>query len=150
MKNEWPLSVAFVDLDGLKRINESHGQPVGDRVLQSAAHVLRGNTRETDMVARYDGEEFVLVLPATDQDTARTICDRIVNAFRQAHHDVGSSTLMITVTIGHATNWSGLAFDQVASLIQAADQALYTAKLQGRDRSLPYEAGERNPHMRFP
>ena len=140
---------AFVDLDGMKQINERHGQAAGDRLLQAAARVLRGNTRETDIVARHEGEEFVLVLPATDQDTARTICERIVSAFRQARHDVGAATLSVTVSIGHATNWSGLSFDNVEHLVKAAEQALYTAKLQGRDRSLAYEASARNPQVHF-
>lgn len=149
LKNEWPLSVAFVDVDGMKQINERHGHPAGDRLLQAAARVLRGNTRETDIVARYEGEEFVLVLPATDQDTARTICERIVSAFRQARHDVGAATLSATVSIGHATNWSGLSFDNVEHLVKAAEQALYTAKLQGRDRALAYDASARNPQVHF-
>lgn len=149
LRNEWPLSLALVDIDGLKQLNEMHGHATGDRLLQAAARLLRGNTRETDVVARYDGEEFVLVLPATDQDTARTICERIVTAFRQARHDLGNATLGVTVSIGHATNTSGHAFDNVEALLKAAEQALYTAKLQGRDRALPYEADARNLQVHF-
>jgi len=149
LKNEWPLSVALVDIDGLKQVNETHGHSTGDRLLQSVARLLRGNTRETDIVARYDAEEFVLVLPATDQDTARTICERIVNAFRQARHDLGIATLGVTASIGHATNTSGHAFDNVESLIKAADLALYTAKLQGRDRALAYEAHSDDLQVNF-
>ena len=149
LKNEWPLSVAFVDLDGLKVINETHGPAIGDKLLQAAARLLRGNTRETDLVARFGGEEFMLILPATDQDTARTICERIVNSFRQSRHDLGSVALGITASIGHATNWSGQAFENVEHLVKAAGEALYTAKLQGRDRSLAFQAPVRTQRAHF-
>src|SRR3984885_9907191 len=79
-RHKWPLSVAFVDLDNFKQLNDSFGQQAGDRVLQATARILRGNTRETDLIARHGGEEFVVVLPATDAETAHTICERIVMA----------------------------------------------------------------------
>ena len=81
-RHNWPLSVAFLDLDKFKQLNDSFGHQAGDRVLQATARILRGNTRETDFIARYGGEEFVVVLPATDADTAHRICERIVMAFR--------------------------------------------------------------------
>jgi diguanylate cyclase (GGDEF)-like protein len=148
VNHDWPLSIALVDLDGLKRINDAHGYDAGDRILQTAARILRGNTRETDIVARYAGEEFALVLPATDQDTARTICERIVSAFQQTRHDFGGPST-VTVSIGYATHWSGMPFGGVESFLNATEQALYTAKLQGRNRSLPYEAGSGSPTMQF-
>ncbi len=89
-RHKWPLSVAFVDLDNFKQINDNFGSQAGDRILQATARILRGNTRETDMIARYGGEEFVVVLPATDADTAHSICERIVMAFRNTGHVVGS------------------------------------------------------------
>ena len=89
-KHKWPLSVAFADLDNFKNINDSFGHQAGDRVLQATARILRGNTRESDVIARYGGEEFVVVLPATDASTAHAICERIVLAFRNTGHVIGS------------------------------------------------------------
>ena len=85
-RHKWPLSVAYIDLDNFKQLNDSFGQQAGDRVLQATARILRGNTRETDLIARHGGEEFVVVLPATDAETAHSICERIVMAFRNTGH----------------------------------------------------------------
>jgi diguanylate cyclase (GGDEF)-like protein len=137
-RHKWPLSVAFADLDDFKNINEIFGPQAGDRVLQATARILRGNTRETDLIARYGGEEFIVVLPATDAQTAHAICERIVMAFRNTGHVVGSERANVTVSIGCATQDALTQFSSPADLIAAADQALYTAKLRGRNRSVPF------------
>jgi diguanylate cyclase (GGDEF)-like protein len=138
-RHKWPLSVAYVDLDNFKQLNDSFGSQAGDRVLQATARILRGNTRETDMIARYGGEEFVVVLPATDADTAHSICERIVMAFRNTGHVVGSVHAKATVSIGCATHGAQIHFNNVADFIHAAGQALYTAKTRGRNRSVPFD-----------
>jgi diguanylate cyclase (GGDEF)-like protein len=138
-RHKWPLSVAFVDLDNFKQINESFGQQAGDRVLQATARILRGNTRETDLIARHGGEEFVVVLPATDAETAHSICERIVMAFRNTGHVVGSHHAKVTVSIGCATHGHQMQFGNHADFVKAADQALYTAKTRGRNRSVPFD-----------
>ena len=91
-RHKWPLSVAFADLDNFKSVNDRFGHQAGDRILQATARILRGNTRETDLIARYGGEEFVVVLPATDADTARSICERIVDGVpeHRSHDRLGS------------------------------------------------------------
>jgi diguanylate cyclase len=101
--------------------------------------MLRGNTRETDLIARYGGEEFVVVLPATDAETARCICERIVAAFRNTGHVIGSDHAQVTISVGCATHGSQHLFDRVEDFVKAADQALYTAKSGGRNRSVPYD-----------
>src|SRR5580692_2259153 len=138
-RHKWPLSVAFIDLDNFKLLNENFGHQAGDRVLQATARILRGNTRETDLIARYGGEEFVVVLPATDADTAHSICERIVMAFRNTGHVVGSHHAKVTVSIGCATHGAQIQFPNYSDFIKAADQALYTAKLRGRNRSVPFD-----------
>jgi diguanylate cyclase (GGDEF)-like protein len=138
-QHKWPLSVAFADLDNFKHINESFGHQAGDRILQATARILRGNTRETDLIARYGGEEFVVVLPATDAETARSICERIVMAFRNTGHVIGSDHAKVTISVGCATHGSQNLFENVADFVKAADQALYTAKTGGRNRSVPYD-----------
>jgi diguanylate cyclase (GGDEF)-like protein len=138
-RHKWPLSVAFADLDNFKGINDSFGHQAGDRILQATARILRGNTRETDLIARYGGEEFVVVLPATDADTARHICERIVLAFRNTGHVIGSDRATVTISIGCATHCAPTSFDNAADFVKAADQALYTAKLRGRNRTVPFD-----------
>jgi diguanylate cyclase (GGDEF)-like protein len=138
-RHKWPLSVAFADLDDFKKINDNFGHQAGDRILQATARILRANTRETDLIARYGGEEFVVVLPATDAETARSICERIVMAFRNTGHVIGSDHATVTISIGCATHGSQTLFNDVAGFIKAADQALYTAKMRGRNRSVPFD-----------
>ncbi|HEY1314639.1 MAG TPA: GGDEF domain-containing protein, partial [Steroidobacteraceae bacterium] len=138
-RHKWPLSVAFADLDNFKEINDNFGHQAGDRILQATARLLRGNTRETDLVARYGGEEFVVVLPATDAETARSICERIVMAFRNTGHVIGSDHAKVTISIGCATHGSQTLFTDVTDFIKAADQALYTAKMRGRNCSVPFD-----------
>jgi diguanylate cyclase (GGDEF)-like protein len=137
-RNRWPLSLAFADLDNFKAVNDSFGHQAGDRILEATARILRANTRESDVIARYGGEEFVVVFPATDADTAHSICERIVGAFETARHDVGRTQTKVTISIGCATHGQPTGFGSVAELISAADQALYTAKLRGRSRSVPF------------
>jgi diguanylate cyclase (GGDEF)-like protein len=138
-RHKWPLSVAFADLDNFKSVNDRFGHQAGDRILQATARILRGNTRETDLIARYGGEEFVVVLPATDADTARSICERIVTAFQNTAHVIGSEHARVTISIGCATHGTQISFPSVAEFVKAADQALYTAKLRGRNRIVPFD-----------
>jgi diguanylate cyclase (GGDEF)-like protein len=138
-RHDWPLSVAFADLDDFKSVNDRFGHQAGDRILQATARILRGNTRETDLIARYGGEEFVVVLPATDTDTARIVCERIVAAFQNTGHVIGAEHAKVTISIGCATLNGQTSFANVADLVKAADQALYTAKLRGRNRSVAFD-----------
>jgi diguanylate cyclase (GGDEF)-like protein len=138
-RHKWPLSVAFVDLDNFNQINDSFGHQACDRVLQATARILRGNTRETDLIARHGGEEFVVVLPATDAETAHSICERIVMAFRNTGHVVGSHHAKVTVSVGCATHGGQFQFSQYSDFVKAADQALCTAKTRGRNRSVPFD-----------
>jgi diguanylate cyclase (GGDEF)-like protein len=138
-RHKWPLSVAFADLDNFKSVNDKFGHQAGDRILQATARILRGNTRETDLIARYGGEEFIVVLPATDAETAHTICERIVLAFRNTGHVIGSDHAKVTISIGCATHGAQNTFANPADFVKAADQALYTAKLRGRNRTVPFD-----------
>jgi diguanylate cyclase (GGDEF)-like protein len=138
-RHKWPLSLAFADLDDFKSINDRFGHQAGDRILQATARILRGNTRETDLIARYGGEEFVVVLPATDADTAHGICERIVAAFQSTGHPIGSEHARVTISIGCATHGADVSFPNVTEFVRAADQALYTAKLRGRNQAVPFD-----------
>jgi diguanylate cyclase (GGDEF)-like protein len=137
-RHDHPLSVAFADLDNFKGVNDTYGHQAGDRILQTTARLLRENTRETDFIARYGGEEFIVVLPATDAVTAQRICERIVAALQLMTHEVGETRARVTISIGCSTHERGSSFANATDLVKAADQALYTAKMRGRNRAVPF------------
>jgi diguanylate cyclase (GGDEF)-like protein len=128
------LSVAHVDLDHFRKINERHGTPVGDRVLRSCAQALQSCVRGSDMVARFSGEEFLVVLPGADPQIARQVAQRMLNALATADHDPETGSVRVTASIGVATYTPKQRFASTLALIEAADHALYAAKLQGRNR----------------
>jgi len=127
------VTVALFDVDDFKRINDSWGHQVGDKVLQQLVTILRRELRTMDLLARYGGEEFVILLPETGGTGARLFTDRILR--RVAQHNFGSETAPISVTIsaGLATFPDDRAVDDEA-LLKLADENLYKAKRAGRNR----------------
>lgn len=127
-----PLSFVMIDLDRFKRVNDDHGHAAGDRVLRSLARLLRQRLRRGDIVGRYGGEEFAVILPRTAPAEAASILDTL----RQDFHGVGfrgagNSLFHVSFSAGVA----GLTeTGDMASLNLAADAALYYAKRSGRDR----------------
>jgi diguanylate cyclase (GGDEF)-like protein len=138
-RHHWPLSIALADLDGFENTNERFGHQVGDRILQEAARILRGNTRESDVIARHGGGKFAVVMPATDTATARSVCERIVAAFGTMEHVIGAERTTVTISIGCTTHGSEHSFAAVADFVKAADHALYAAKLRGRNRAVLFD-----------
>jgi diguanylate cyclase (GGDEF)-like protein len=128
------LSIAHVDIDHFRAINERHGTPVGDRVLQSCAHALQSCVRGSDMVARFSGEEFIVVLPGADPQIARQVAQRMLSALATADHDPQTGNVRVTASIGVATYTTKHRFPTTLALLEAADHALYAAKLCGRNR----------------
>lgn len=128
-----PLACAMIDLDSFKRINDDLGHDVGDAVLREAARRVRGAVREIDVVARYGGDELLLILPTTPFSGALTVASRVWNDIRSAPIQVGPHELRLTASIGVALYPSRDVTDAEA-LLRAADQALYQAKRDGRDR----------------
>ena len=120
-----PLSIAILDLDHFKRINDTHGHKTGDDVLVMAAHALGTHLRAEDQLGRLGGEEFLILLPDTDAAAASHVAEKL-------RHEVAAapSPVPVTVSAGVAT-WDGEASDD---LLQRADEALYAAKDAGRDR----------------
>ena len=127
-----PLSLLFVDLDGFKRINDAYGHLLGSRALVEAATIIRGSARETDVVARFGGDEFAIVLPETDPEgavfVARRIRDRISRYIFLADRGPGSR---LTASIGIATLRD--VADSAEDLLQAADAAMYRVKQEGKN-----------------
>ena len=139
-----PLSIAFADLDKFKSVNDTYGHQAGDQILTTTAKILGANVRSTDVVARYGGEEVIIVFPNTDRELVNTICARIVRAFQETRHDVGTTEeLIVTISVGTATHCREDELESSAAFVNAADKALYTAKLKGRNRSVPYDQIEK-------
>jgi diguanylate cyclase (GGDEF)-like protein len=128
------LSIAHVDLDHFRTINERHGTPVGDRVLRSCAQALQPCVRGSDLVARFSGEEFIVVLPGADPQIARQVAERMLKAIAVADHDPETGNVRVTASIGVATHTTKKRFATTLALLEAADHALYAAKLCGRNR----------------
>jgi diguanylate cyclase (GGDEF)-like protein len=117
------FSVAILDIDHFKRLNDQHGHLFGDATLQSVAKSIDSNVRETDVVARYGGEEFVVIMPHTGLEGAAVFADRL-------RHKI-ETQLNVTVSGGVA---AALESDTPQSLLSRADVALYSAKAAGRNR----------------
>lgn len=128
-----PLSLLFIDIDLFKCINDSHGHLAGDEILQGVAQVIKNNVREIDFLARYGGEEFSVILPGTDREGARKMAERLRQAVAEKSFQVGWKELKVTVSVGAATYPDDAADKE--DLLDKADQALFHAKKQGRNRS---------------
>ena len=127
-----PLSLLLLDVDHFKKVNDTHGHPAGDAVLSGVAKVAQKQARETDLVARYGGEEMALILPETDARGAWAIAERIRKAVEAAAHATEQGALRVTLSVGVATWTAG--GESPDDLLQAADKALYRAKENGRNR----------------
>ncbi len=128
------LSLVMFDLDYFKRLNDTHGHEIGDRALRMFARILRSSLRTGDMACRYGGEEFVLILPATDLDRATEIAERIrgVLAASTAEPDIDPAFANMTTSAGVAS--LSPSCTSAKDLVHQADQALYQAKEAGRNR----------------
>ncbi len=128
-----PIAVMMADLDLFKRINDSHGHLAGDAVLRGAASRMQACLRAYDLVGRYGGEEFLAVLPGTSRSHAIQLGERLRAAVAGAPFHVRSTPLAATVSVGVSAT-DGAAGLTPEDLIRAADQALYQAKMGGRNR----------------
>ena len=127
-----PLSLLFIDLDGFKSINDNHGHLFGSRALVEAASVIRASARETDIVARFGGDEFALVLPDTGSDGALFVGERIREKIAAWSFLQGEGlNISLTVSVGVATLPDVAA--SAEQLIQAADEAMYAVKDHGKN-----------------
>jgi len=129
---EKPLSLLIMDIDHFKKINDTYGHDVGDLVLKAFAGVLRGIVRQSDICARFGGEEFVVLLPNTDLEGAKVLAERIRTAVAKNPVEHGSIVIVFTVSIGISQYRKGM--QNIEKLIKEADTALYRAKEGGRNR----------------
>ncbi|HJV34311.1 diguanylate cyclase [Geomonas sp.] len=135
------LSVLMIDIDFFKRVNDTYGHILGDQVIMRIASILKETVRRIDVVGRYGGEEFCCVLPETSAENARMLAERLREVVAQSELEVGGERLKVTISLGVAEQATeGQTLDQ---LIQAADDALYASKRNGRNMvTMAAETGE--------
>lgn len=131
------LSVLMIDIDYFKRFNDNYGHLVGDVVLKQVADTIRSGVREVDLVGRYGGEEFAVLLVETDENLAMMVAERIRRSIEERHFQAYDERLRATVSIGCST-YSRTNQVDGAMLLECADSALYQAKRQGRNRVCLY------------
>jgi two-component system cell cycle response regulator len=133
-KSGKPLAFLIMDIDHFKSVNDTHGHDIGDEVLREFANRISANIRGIDLACRYGGEEFVVVMPDTDIDFACTIAERLRHSVETTPFEISRApnTLNVTISIGIASAQSE--DDNAESLLHRADQALYRAKREGRNR----------------
>jgi len=128
---EQPLSYAMLDLDLFKNVNDSFGHSAGDRVLRSLARMLQQRLRKTDLIGRYGGEEFAIIMPGASLSQATAILDDIREGFSALEFVFGETHTRLTFSAGIA---EFPRFSEPERLAEAADEALYRAKREGRNR----------------
>jgi diguanylate cyclase (GGDEF)-like protein len=132
-----PLALILVDLDHFKQVNDNFGHQVGDEVLVAVALAAKNAVRETDFVARYGGEEFAVVLPKTHLAGALTVAERIAAGLKSL--TVGPNGLKVTASFG-VSGFPGRSVNTSEQLIRTADEALYRAKREGRNKISLFQA----------
>ncbi|MEJ2668595.1 MAG: GGDEF domain-containing protein [Deinococcales bacterium] len=125
------FALLVADLDEFKGINDRHGHPVGDHALRAIAQRLLGTVRAQDQVARWGGEEFLLLLPETTMETALEVADRLRRAIAETPLRTAETELHVTGTFGVAVYEQG---GSIHDTVRAADRALYAGKAEGKDR----------------
>jgi len=136
-----PLTLIMLDIDHFKQVNDTYGHIAGDDVLVMQASLIRASLREGDLVGRYGGEEFVILLPDTDLEHARQAAERLREAIAVQNLETARGVISVTISIGiastsHAQTGADLSLDQMLSW---ADDALYHAKRAGRNRIAVYQ-----------
>ncbi len=138
-RHKTPVALMMLDLDHFKRVNDSLGRMVGDEVLLTSARIIADTIRVTDVIGRYGGEEFLVMAPNTDSNGAADLAERIRIAFEKTPIMAGERGVRITVSIG-AVSSEGHALS-LDAMIQAADDSMYQAKEQGRNRTVMAPSG---------
>lgn len=125
---ENPLSILLLDIDDFKQVNDHYGHLIGDEVLVRVAQIIQSSTRQCDLVGRYGGEEFLVILPETDFDEAFIVGEKIRTSIEKEHYHNGDFN--VTISGGIASN----AFIKKSRMIQVADSKLYEAKAKGKNQ----------------
>ncbi len=145
LRNNGCMSLLILDVDYFKGVNDTHGHDVGDKALIGLSERLRASVREIDVVGRYGGEEFVVLLPDAAMDDACAVAERIRRELGATPIDCGPVSLDLTASIGVTSLKAG---DDLDGLLKFADIALYAAKKKGRDRVEAYRRANPDNHCR--
>jgi diguanylate cyclase (GGDEF)-like protein len=141
------LSVAFIDIDRFKPINDTHGHNSGDAILRQVASLIADNIRGSDLLGRYGGEEFMLILPETQPDEAVVLAEKLRNLVAgRSLLIAGHQRLQVTISVGVAGEVGSQL--QVDALVDQADAAMYAAKQLGRNRTYLYRVVDENAPVR--
>lgn len=132
-RTEEPLAVTMIDLDRFKAVNDTYGHPTGDVILYETARILRDTAREIDSVGRYGGEEFIVILPNTDEDEAARFAERVRTAVEAHVYRDEENEIRMTCSSG-AASFPSDGVEKPEQLLKKADDALYVAKETGRNR----------------
>ena len=138
-----PLAVALADVDHFKLINDSLGHAGGDEILRQLTQRLRGSFRQRDLLGRYGGEEFLIVMPGVPEEDRGSLMESVRESMANLPFNFGGTELTVTISIGVA--WMDPAGEPSADLIRRADHALYEAKAAGRNRVMYHLNGDSNP-----
>ncbi len=128
-----PLAGLMMDLDHFKLINDTHGHLAGDKVLKTVAQIIKESMRRPDTVARFGGEEFVMLLPNTDHPGAAIVAERLRERIANMTLQSGSSAIKVTISIG-VVCFPATPAPGIDDFLRLADEALYEAKRGGRNR----------------
>ena len=131
-----PLTFAVIDIDWFKRINDTYGHLCGDKILKEVAFFINDSFRKTDMVFRYGGEEFVVILTETDKEQAKIPLERLRQRIEENNFKFQSTYLKVTVSIGYSDELD--TSEDATDLFSFADKALYIAKENGRNQICSY------------
>ena len=134
-RHGWPLSVAFIDIDHFKQVNDNYGHAAGDNTLVTLSRLIASQIRGGDIFARYGGEEFVLLFPGTTAEAANIVLSRIRQAVAACPHTYGTATFHLTLSSGLACHMDGdMKYETPEDMLSSADNALYMAKHNGRNQ----------------
>ncbi len=133
IRNGSPLSVVMIDLDDFKKINDTRGHLFGDRVLKEITETVNMSIRDGDVLGRYGGEEFMVVMPGADSEVAKTVAERIRKSISRVSISEDETGVRVTVSVGVAT-FRGEGKTDALRLVDDADKKLYKAKNSGKNK----------------
>lgn len=140
VRYQCPLAILMFDVDNFKQVNDAGGHAVGDKALAWVAQTAAAQIREIDVLARYGGDEFVLLLPQTSAQQALPIAERIGESIAAMRMETDRGSIGVTLSIGIAEICRKSEDENIERIIQRADKAMYQAKEQGRNRTVTYSA----------